>query len=272
MTDLCRSLGVSRSSYYEYESGCNDEGFVSKIELAVIKAFWRHKRRYGTRRLVSELADEGIQIGRKRISSILRKNGLRAIQPKSYVPKTTQTNPYVRRSPNLLLDRAKVSCCNEVWVGDITYLPLHAGGWLYMSAWLDMYSHNIVGWDIQEHMEASLIKHAFEKAVLKRNPDKGMIVHSDGGSQYSSNGFRKQLNDLEYLQSMTRRDNHYDNAMAESLFSRFKAELLEGGAFMNKEEAIMESFEYIELYYNPIRRHSTIGNKSPLQFEKEQGY
>lgn len=80
------------------------------------------------------------------------------------------------------------------------------------------------------------------------------------------------MNDLEYLQSMTRRDNHYDNAMAESLFSRFKAELLEGGAFMNKEEAIMESFEYIELYYNPIRRHSTIGNKSPLQFEKEQGY
>ena len=265
-------MEVSTSSYYEYIKRSKNEGINSELEQAVKTAFWRHKRRYGTRRLVAELADEGFRVGRKRISSILRKNGLKAIQPKSYVPKTTQSNPYVRRSPNLLLDRDKVSECNEVWVGDITFLPLDGGNWLYLATWLDMYSHYIVGWDIQEHMEESLIRTAFEQGVKRREAKNGLIIHSDGGGQYSSNGFRKRLNDLDYDQSMTRRDNHYDNAMAESLFSRFKAEVLEGGTFLSLEEARIECFDYIELYYNPIRRHSSIGNKSPLQFEKEQGY
>ena len=128
-----------------------------KLEQAVLNAFWRHKRRYGSRRLVSEIREEGYVAGRKRISSILNKYELKAIQPKSFVPKTTISHPHLRRSPNLLLDREKVTSCNEVWVGDITYLPLVGGAWCFMAAWLDLFSHHVVGWDIQDHMEQSLV-------------------------------------------------------------------------------------------------------------------
>lgn len=264
-------MEVSTSSYYAYLKRQYAPKEVSDIESSVVSAFWRHKRRYGSRRLVSELHDEGYVVGRKRVSSILKKKGLRAIQPKSFVPKTTKTHPHLRRSPNLLLDRDEVSSCNEVWVGDITYLPLAGGKWAYLATWLDIYSHHIVGWEVQDHMEEELVLEAFEKAVQKRAPSAGLIVHSDGGGQYGSKKFRERLGYYRYKQSMTRKDNHYDNSFAESLFSRFKAEVLEGGVFMNLTEARMECFDYIECYYNPIRKHSSIGYKSPLQFEKECG-
>lgn len=267
---LCLALGVSRSSYYEFIQ--RNESSDLKVEQAVIAAFRRHKRRYGSRRLVSELREEGFVIGRKRISSILKKNSLKAIQPRSFVPKTTISHPHLRRSPNLLLDKSEVTSIDKVWVGDITYLPLEGGNWCYMATWLDLYSHHIVGWEIKDHMRESLVLDSFDKAIIKRSPAKGLIVHSDGGSQYGSKRFRNRLHGFNYLQSMTRRNNHYDNASAESLFSRIKAELLEGGIFLSIEEARMECFDYIETYYNPIRRHSSIGNKSPLQFEKECGY
>ena len=265
-------MQLSTSSYYEYLKQYQRKCLEDELEEAVKSAFWRHKRRYGTRRLVDELADEGYFIGRKRISSILRRNGLQAIQPKSFVPKTTQTHPHLRRKPNLLLDREIVSRCDEVWVGDITYLPLQEGKWAYLAIWLDIFSRYIVGWEIKNHMEESLVIDAFEKAASNRQPPKGLIVHSDGGGQYGGNKFSQRLLDYQFKQSMTRKDNHYDNAFAESLFSRLKAELLDGGAFLNIEDARMECFDYIECYYNPIRKHSSIGYKSPLQFEIACGY
>lgn len=264
-------MQVSTSSYYAYLQSRQKSRADESVEQAVVQAFWRHKRRYGTRRLVSEMYDEGYVVGRKRISSILRRNGLQAIQPKSFVPKTTQTHPNLSRSPNLLLDREEATGCNEVWVGDITYLPLQEGDWAYLATWLDIFSHHIVGWEIKGHMGEELIIEAFEKAVTKRQPSKGLIVHSDGGSQYGSKSFGKRLGNYEFRQSMTRKDNHYDNSFAESLFSRIKAELLDGGMFYDIAEARLECFDYIECYYNPIRKHSSIGYKSPLQFEKECG-
>lgn len=269
---LCKSMQLSTSSYYDYLKREHFSIQDDSLEQAVVSAFWRHKRRYGTRRLVSELNDEGYIVGRKQISSILKKNGLRAIQPKSYVPKTTKSHPHLRRSPNLLIDKGVVDSCNEVWVGDITYLPLHRGEWAYLAIWLDIYSHHIVGWEVKSHMGEALVIDAFEKAVQKRQPSSGLIVHSDGGGQYKGDQFRQRLESYGYLQSMTRKDNHYDNAYAESLFSRIKAEVLEGGSFIDESEARIECFDYIDCYYNPIRRHSSIGNKSPLQFEKECGY
>lgn len=272
ITKLCKSMQLSTSSYYEYLKNRKSKSSSNDVEQAVIAAFWRHKRRYGTRRLVSELFDEGYVIGRKRISKILKQNGLRAIQPKAFVPKTTQSHPHLRRSPNLLLDRGLLGVCDEVWVGDITYLPLQEGEWAYLATWLDIYSHHIVGWEIKDHMSEELIIEAFEKAVSKRLPSKGLIVHSDGGGQYASQRFRNRLGRYGYLQSMTRKENHYDNAFAESLFSRLKAELLDGGVFFDLSEARLECFDYIDCYYNPIRKHSSIGNKNPLQFERECGY
>ena len=243
----------------------------SPLERAVIDIFWDHKRRYGARRIVSELADMGIQVGRTRVRSIMKRNGLEAIQPKSFVPKTTQSDPMLKRSPNLLLESPLPSGKDQIWVGDITYLPTDQGKWLYLATWLDLWSHFIVGWKVYDHMGESLVIDSFNYAVLQRNPAQGLIVHSDGGGQYASKNFRLQLIRKGFRQSMTRRSNHYDNAVAESLFSRFKAELLEGGAFMSLEDAQLECFEYIEAYYNTKRKHSSIGYKKPLQFEKERG-
>jgi len=265
-------MNISTSSYYESRKRFQKRESQQVIERAVITAFRRHKRRYGTRRLVSELGDEGIRVGRERIRRILLKYQLRAIQPKSFVPHTTQSNPLLKRSANLLLNRELPTKPNEVWVGDITYLPTNNGSWLYLATWLDIWSHCIVGWKIEEHMEESLIVDAFKRGVRTRKPKRGLIVHSDGGGQYGAKGFRSYLGAQEFRQSMTRKENHYDNSFAESLFSRYKAELLDGGKFLNLEDAIVASFDYIEGYYNTTRKHSSIGNKSPLQFEREMGY
>ena len=239
-----------------------------QVEKDVEEVFKAHKRRYGSRRIVSELKDRSISIGRHKVSRILRKKGLCAIQPKSFVPRTT-TGSNLYRSPNLLLERPKVERINEVWVGDITYLPIQSGGWVYLSNWLDLYSRKIVGWSVMEHMEDELVVKSLIQGVTRDRPESGLIIHADGGGQYKSNRFRIVLDKHEFEQSMTRKDNHYDNATAESLFSRLKAELLEGGKFRNIHEAQLECFDYIENYYNIKRKHSQLGYKSPIQFERE---
>lgn len=272
VSKICDSLGISRSGYYSYKDSSHQNGYWQEVEQAVISIFWFHKRRYGARRIILDLADMGMRVGRERVRSIMERNGLRAIQPKSFVPKTTQSDPRHIRTPNLLLDRDLPDGPNQVWVGDITYLPTEKSEWLYLSTWLDLWCHRIVGWHIEEHMEAGLVLKSFENALGGRKVGKGLIVHSDGGGQYASNEFRARLGLLECRQSMTRRDNHYDNATAESFFSRFKAELLDGGEFIDLEDARTEVFDYIDCYYNTIRRHSSLGGKSPLQFERESGY
>jgi transposase InsO family protein len=141
-----------------------------------------------------------------------------------------------------------------------------------MSSWLDLWSHVIVGWSVEEHMREGLVIDSFTHAELKRKPTDGIIIHSDGGGQYSSVKFRKIIDRGNYLQSMTRKNNHYDNATAESLFSRLKAELIEEGIFLSVEDARTECFDYIEGYYNTQRKHSSIDYKKPLQFEREMGY
>lgn len=271
MKQICRCLGISTSSYYEHLKGSGAKASEQRIERRVITIFKEHKRRYGSRRIVSQLEDEGIKVGRQRVSSILRKNKLKAIQPKSFVPKTTVPSTNAR-SPNLLLEGIQLTGPNQVWVGDITYLPLVNKDWCYLSSWLDIWSHVIVGWRVEDHMREDLVIESLRSAEKNRSPSPGIIIHSDGGGQYGSNRFRKVIDKGRYRQSMTRKDNHYDNAMAESLFSRLKAELLEGGLFSSIEDARTECFDYIEGYYNTHRKHSSIGYKKPLQFEREMGY
>jgi putative transposase len=268
ITLLCELMGVSRSSYYDRFERDSVTLPQSDISWKVVAAFLFHKRRYGTRRLVSELADEGIQAGRQTVRTILADHGLRAIQPKSFVPKTTQSHPNLKGSPNILLEREPASAPDGVYVGDIIYLPLVNGKFAYLATLQDVFTKNIVGWDIADHMREELVLNALEKAIIQRRPKAGLIVHTDGGGQYASKAFRKKLTALGFLQSMTRRDNHYDNAQAESLFSRFKAELLEDGVFLDVEDAKQESFDYLEGYYNTGRRHSSLGNNSPLNFER----
>ncbi len=184
---LCRVLEVSRSAYYAYMAG---KSYVLKEEKTMISEeiktiFTFHKRRYGWRRIQAELRDKGLAVGRHQIRSRMQEQGLVAIQPKSFVPKTTQSHPHLRRSPNLLLEAKNLpSAPNQVIVGDITYLPNQETGydkWLYLATWLDLKSHRIVGWHIDRHMEESLVITALQKMISLREPEKGFILHSDGG-------------------------------------------------------------------------------------------
>jgi transposase InsO family protein len=266
---LCQVLGVSRSAYYAYKAGDTYQLSPQKQQLAeqVKDTFTTHKRRYGSRRLLVELQEQGVRIGRYQIRSIMQQQELIAIQPKSFVPRTTDSRHGKRLCQNLLLNEPRPVAPNRIWVSDITYLPLVGGAWAYLGTWMDLYSRVIVGWQVEEHMEDSLIIRPLKKALDWRRPAAGLIVHSDRGGQYVSDELKAMIAKHHARQSMSRADDPYDNAFAESFFSRFKAELLEGGAFLSVEDARTEIFDFIEMYYNRIRRHSALGYKSPLDFE-----
>jgi transposase InsO family protein len=230
-------MQVSRSAYYQYltlkEPNVNDQ----QVEAGVIEVFRAHKRRYGLRRICAELKDSGIKAGKHKCRRIMKQHGLKAIQPRSFVPRTTQSRHPYPISPNLLLDRAAPSKPNEVWVGDITYIPLSGDRWAYLSVWMDLYSRRIVGWQLESHMREELVTAALKKAFQTRSTAPGLILHSDRGGQYAAANFRKLLMKRKIDQSMSRADDPYDNAFMESYFSRFKAELLEGGSFENGDDA-----------------------------------
>lgn len=261
---LCQTLGVSRSGYYDWRKR---SPLPEELTPKVTKVFWQHSRRYGSRRITAELQAQGEQVGRRRVRRILREERLRAIQPKSFVPRTTNSRHGRTMSPNLL-EGMIVTEPRQVLVSDITYLPLQTGQWAYLATWLDLYSRKVVGWQIAETMTAELIIGALQKLLVRQAPARGMIVHSDRGGQYVDAEFRQLLEAYGYRQSMSRAGETYDNAFAESLFSRYKAELLEGGSFRDVTEARLETFEYIERYYNSVRRHSALGYVSPEEFEQ----
>ena len=267
---LCRVLDVGRSAYYAYRSGesYQQQSSSKETETAIIDAFTAHRRRYGVRRLIPELRAQGFSVGHYRIRKVLHKYSLKAIQPRSFVPRTTDSRHPYPISPNLLLGGPFPDGINQVVVGDITYIPLIAGNWAYLSVWLDLYSRKVIGWFLASHMREELIVNAFKKALNNRKLSASTIVHSDRGGQYAGTIFRKLLDKHKARQSMSRADDPYDNAFMESYFSRFKAELLEGGAFDSIDDARTEIFEYIEMYYNPVRRHSSLGYISPVNFEK----
>lgn len=229
--------------------------------------FWIHRRRYGTRRISEELIATGVTAGRYRVRSLMSGQGLRAIQPRSFVPKTTVSDNR-RASPNLLKEADPLRP-GEVLVGDITYLPLINGKWCYLASWQDKVSKRVVGWSVGMRMTDDLVIDALNKAIIRGLVRKDAIIHSDRGSQYSSIDFRKLLKRHGFRQSMSGKGNCYDNAQAESFWARLKCELLEGGAFRRVDEARSEVFSYIDGYYNRIRRHSAIGYLSPIDFERK---
>jgi transposase InsO family protein len=267
-------MSVSRSAYHGYRSG---RSYVVSPEKAAVgervKAiFYRHRRRYGARRIAAELRAEGVEAGRRLVRSQMRRFGLRAIRPRRFVPRTTDSRHGREASPNLLLDGKNApQKPRDVLVGDITYLPLRSGRWGYLASWQDKFTRRVVGWAVEPRMTEELVAKAFRKAVAAGYARAETIVHTDRGSQYVSTGFRALLTAAGCRQSMSRRANCYDNAAAESFFSRYKAELLEGGAFADIEQARGETFSYIEGYYNRERRHSALGYKTPAEFEREWG-
>ncbi len=266
-------MDVCRSAYYGWIKGRGqspeNKQKQKQLEMAIVETFKEHRRRYGVRRIAAELRALGYDVGRDKVRSVMQAHGLRAIQPRSFVPRTTDSRHPYPISPNLLLERAAPVRPDEVWVGDITYIPMSGGGFCYLAVWMDLYSRRIKGWHLDTHMKEDLVVTALKNSFSKGRVPKGLIIHSDRGGQYAGKVFRKLLESKCAAQSMSRADNPYDNAFMESLYSRFKAELMQGGAFENLEDARTEIFEYVEMYYNTVRRHSSLGYLSPDKFEKQ---
>ena len=257
-------MKVSRSCYYEYLERRAAAGKHESKAVRVKECFQFHSRRYGSRRIAVDLG-----VGRFLVRRLMREQNLIAIQPKSFKPQTTDSRHGGVISPNLLkLPDNQPQRPGEVVVGDITYLPLKNGRFCYLATFQDKLTRRIIGWAISETMTADLVVKALEMALRRGLIKRGAIVHTDRGSQYVSNAYRQLLARHDLRQSMSGKGNCYDNAQAESFFSRFKAELLEGGFFEDVRQAISETFSYIEGYYNRIRRHSSLGYLSPIDFEK----
>jgi putative transposase len=270
---LCLVFEVSRQSYYNYVAGrsYNQYKKYNRPRHEIRLEFIRNLKRYGARRIAAALANEkAIKLSRQTVSKIMKEEGLIAIQPRSFVPRTTDSKHGKRVCKNLLLDQPKPTRPNQVWVSDITYMPLKDGKWAYLSAWQDLYTKKIVGWQVADNMREAMVREPLIKALLKRNKkNKSLIIHSDRGGQYLSDEMKKLVKRFTLKQSMSRADDPYDNATAESLWSRLKAELNIPKKGYDSIEILREVlFDYIEGYYNRSRIHSSLGYKTPVAFEE----
>lgn len=264
-------IKVAPSGYYSWRKRLTKLACVKRKRLAdlIANCYWENRRRYGSRRISAALSKAGIKIGRCAVRRVMSEQNLKAIAPKRFVPQTTDSKA-TKASPNLLAEVNTEECAPaKIIIGDITYLPLRNGKWCYLAVWQDKVSRRIGGWCLAETMTAELVISALQKAISKGLVQVGAIIDSDRGSQYAAKEFRILLQTNGFRQSMSGKGNCYDNAQAESFFSRFKAELIEGGVFEDLEQARSEVFSYIEGYYNRTRLHSGLGYKSPLEFEME---
>jgi transposase InsO family protein len=264
---VCTTLDISRSAYYAWRSGGATPRAARDAELAplVRAVFWQHRRRYGARRIASELADKGQRTSPRRVAKLLKNQGLRAIQPKSFVPRTTDSRHRLGYSPNLLLETPEPTRCDELWVGDITYVPLRGGAFCYLALLMDRFSRALVGWRLGETMADELTWGALRLAIAQRQPPPGLIHHTDRGGQYASVRYRDVLRRAQIRQSMSRAANCYDNAFMESCFGTVKTEL-EMTEYQNYQAARREITEYLH-YYGRQRKHSALGYLTPAQFE-----
>jgi putative transposase len=263
----CEVLKVSRSAYYgwrERKPSCRERRQTTLTPL-VRALFWKHRRRYGARRIADDLADLGEACSPRLVGKIMKNQGLRALQPKSFVPKTTDSRHHLGYSPNLLVDTPEPDGMNQLWVGDITYVPLYGGAFCYLAALMDRYSRDIVGWKLGETMTDELTLAALRMAIRDRQPPAQLIHHTDRGGQYASARYRDVLRRAGMRQSMSRAGNVYDNAFMESCFGTFKTEM-EMTEYEDCRVARGEIAEYIA-YYRTERKHSALGYLSPTHFE-----
>jgi putative transposase len=267
VTTVCDVLDISRSGYYAWRQGVPSARQERDAELTpLVRAlFWKHRRRYGARRIASELADLGEACSPRRVAKIMKTQRLRAIQPKSFVPKTTDSRHRLGYSPNLLLEAPDPFSINQLWVGDITYVPLVGGTFCYLALLMDRYSRYVVGWHLDDTMTEQLVLAALRMAIGDRQPPTGLIHHTDRGGQYASARYRDLLRRADFRQSMNRADNCYDNAFMESCFGTIKTEL-QMTEYQHQRTAQCEIGDYLA-YYNTERKHSALGYLSPQQFE-----
>lgn len=267
VTVLCSTLDVSRSGYYAWRGQPVSARQISDevISNRIVEIHSKSRRTYGSPRIYAELRSEGVTISRKRVARLMRSKGIVVRRKRRFVPKTTDSNHALPVAPNILDRSFNQTAPDQAWVGDITYIRT-SEGWLYLATLLDLYSRRVVGWAMSDTIDRHLVLDALKMAVVNRRPGPGLIHHTDRGSQYASGDYRKALEKHGMTVSMSRKGNCWDNAVAESFFSTLKTEL--SGAFETRAEARRGIFEYIEVFYNRQRRHSSIGYLSPVEFEE----
>ena len=232
------------------------------------KIFQEARSTYGSRRIRKKLAQSSITVSRRRISRLMKENNMTCKTRRKFKA-TTKSKHNKPVAPNLLNQQFSVEAPKRCWVGDISYISTNEG-WLYLATVIDLYSRRIVGWSMANHMRAELVNSALLMAIWQRKPSKGLIWHSDQGSQYASNSHREIVEQHHIIQSMSNKGHCFDNAVAESFFHTLKTELTYHCKFKTREEAKHEIFEYIEVFYNRIRIHSANDYLSPVEYEELQ--
>lgn len=264
---LARVLGVSRSGYYAWRNRPVSEREMANRQLMTqIRAIHQQSHGiYGSPRVFHELRAEGSACGRHRVARLMRREGIQGRQKRRF-RRTTVRNPHDPVAPNLLRDLGEPQAPDQVWVSDVTYIRT-GEGWLYLAGIMDRFSRTIVGWAMGEHPDAALTCRALQMAILRRRPQPGLLHHSDRGSHYTADKYRKLLAKHQFRASMSSTGNCYDNAHKESFFATLKSELIYHCDLDTRMTARQHIFAYIEGFYNTRRRHSSIGYLSPGDFE-----
>lgn len=265
---MCRVLSVSRSGYYAWRRRRPSRRAERRRQLiAQIRSVYEASQRtYGSPRIHAELRSRGLLHGRRHIASLMRREGLRARAGRRHKP---QAGAPVRAAaiPNVLSRNFQVREINRVWAADLTYIPT-AEGWLFLAVLLDLASRRVVGWSMSGRPDPTLTIAALEMAVAQRRPPAGLLHHSDRGVHYGCTSYLERLSHHGLRASLSRLGNCWDNAVVESFFHSLKVERLHGTRYRNRREAKQDLFEYIEVWYNRQRRHSTLGYLSPAEYEQ----
>ena len=264
---MCRVIGASRSGYYGWkmQPQSKRQKENEKILMEIKESHKNSHRVYGSPRITEDLQAKGTKCGKNRVARLMKVHGIIAKAKKKFKA-TTNSKHNLPVADNLLNQDFVAEKPNTVWVSDITYIWT-LEGWLYLAVILDLYSRQVVGWAMSDRLTANFVIKALHQAIGRRNPVRGCILHSDRGIQYASADFRDVLNSYGFIQSMSRKGNCYDNAVAESFFHTLKTEHVYDYRYETRAEAIQSIFEYIEIFYNRQRRHSAIGYRSPVSYE-----
>lgn len=272
---MCRVLGLSRSWYHAWQRTAPErDARTARDEALTVEIrsiFEDSKQRYGAPRIHAELQSRGHRISRKTVAKLMRENGLRPPRRKRRMPITTQSRHGYGVAPNLLDRHFAITAPDTVWLADISYIPTDEG-WLYLAAVKDLGTMEIVGWSMSERLKSTLCEDALTMAIRNRQPPRGLIHHSDRGVQYACDDYRKILRLYGMKASMSRKGNCLDNAPMESFFGALKTELVHRTRFATRREARAALFEYIEIFYNRQRRHSTIGYRTPQQARNDMTF
>jgi len=267
---LCEVMQVSRSGYYRWKKRGQSARKKERAKLIprVRSIHQQSKATYGSRRISRELNDLGFPCGRHKAGTLMKLADVVAKQRKKFKA-TTDSKHAFPVAPNLLNRKFSVTTPNCVWVGDITYIWT-SEGWLYLAVVIDLYSRRIVGWSMNKRISRQLVMDALTMALWRRKPPRGLIFHSDRGSQYCSHDFQNLLKKHGTLSSMSRKGDCWDNAVAESFFGTLKIELIFGVKYSSRTDARRDIVDYIEMFYNCRRRHFSLGYMNPMEFEKQQ--